>query len=154
MNCYDHQLVGYRNPEAVIYKTTTAATIAPFIASFSARGPQSVSRNILKPDIAAPGLNILAAFSQLVSITREPSDNRISPFNIVSGTSMACPHAAAAAAYVKSFNPTWSPAAIKSALMTTGNTIYTSLEKCFFVTAKELHFYALFCYGWVSRKSF
>ena len=34
---------------------------------------------------------------------------------------MSCPHATAAAAYVKSFHPTWSPAAIKSALMTTGN---------------------------------
>ncbi|KAF8397859.1 hypothetical protein HHK36_016784 [Tetracentron sinense] len=72
-----------------------------------------------QPDIAAPGLDILAAYSKLASVTGYPSDNRFGVYNIISGTSMACPHAAAAAAYVKTFHPDWSPAAIKSALMTT-----------------------------------
>jgi len=75
----------------------------------------------LKPDISAPGVDILAAWSQATTVTGEILDKRVVPYNIISGTSMACPHATAAAAYVKSFNPTWSPAAIKSALMTTGN---------------------------------
>ncbi|ONK62144.1 uncharacterized protein A4U43_C07F820 [Asparagus officinalis] len=63
------------------------------------------------PDLSAPGVDILAAWS--------PISSPPASYNIISGTSMACPHATGAAAYVKSFHPTWSPAAIKSALMTT-----------------------------------
>lgn len=74
-----------------------------------------------QPDIAAPGLGILAAYSKQLSMTGHPDfDKRFVDYKIASGTSMACPHVAAAAAYVKSFHPTWSPAAIRSALMTTG----------------------------------
>ena len=74
----------------------------------------------LQPDIVAPGIDILAAYSKLASLTGSPDDNRFDVYNIISGTSMSCPHVAAAAAYVKSFHPNWSPSAIKSALMTTG----------------------------------
>lgn len=74
----------------------------------------------MQPDISAPGVDILAAWSLLSSVTEVRGDKRKVPYNIISGTSMACPHATASAAYVKSFHPTWSPAAIKSALMTTG----------------------------------
>ena len=62
----------------------------------------------------------MAAWSEATTVTGDEGDTRIVPYNIESGTSMSCPHATAAAAYVKSFHPTWSPAAIKSALMTTG----------------------------------
>ncbi|XWS74896.1 hypothetical protein CRYUN_Cryun01aG0037700 [Craigia yunnanensis] len=79
-----------------------------------------------KPDLTAPGVDILAAWSQGTTITGLEGDNRVVPYNMLSGTSMSCPHATAAAAYIKSFNPTWSPAAIKSALMTTA--IPLSLE--------------------------
>ena len=66
---------------------------------------------VLQPDVTAPGVEILAAS------THDRSLN----YNILSGTSMACPHATASAVYVKTFHPDWSPSSIKSALMTTGN---------------------------------
>ncbi|CAN1357508.1 Subtilisin-like protease SBT4.9 [Linum perenne] len=116
--------VGYGNasryPMAVIYQTRTVFNAtAPAVALFSSRGPQSVSPSILKPDVTAPGLSILAAYSKLTTLSGESSDTRYYPFNIISGTSMACPHVAATAAYVKSFHPDWSAAMIKSAIMTT-----------------------------------
>ncbi|XP_051143460.1 cucumisin-like [Andrographis paniculata] len=101
-------------------------TLAPFVVSFSSRGPNPITKDILKPDLTAPGVDILAAWSEATTVTGFPDDPRVVPYNIISGTSMSCPHASAAAAYVKSFHPTWSPAAIKSALMTTGNSAPTS----------------------------
>ncbi|CAN1252302.1 Subtilisin-like protease SBT4.15 [Linum perenne] len=122
-----NSILGYinstRNPKAVIFKSRSINVSAPFVGSFSSRGPDQYSKTILKPDIVAPGVNILAAFSKHTTITGAPHDNRFSTWNIYSGTSMACPHATAAAVYVKSFHPDWSPAAVKSALMTTATKI-------------------------------
>ncbi|KAE9461960.1 hypothetical protein C3L33_06123, partial [Rhododendron williamsianum] len=73
----------------------------------------------LIPDITAPGLNILAAWSEASSPTKLPEDDRVVKYNIESGTSMSCPHVAAAAALIKAVHPDWSSAAIRSALMTT-----------------------------------
>ncbi|KAI0496583.1 hypothetical protein KFK09_022903 [Dendrobium nobile] len=102
------------NPMASIYKSESVFdAAAPYVVSFSSRGPNPLTPSILKPDLTAPGVDILAAWSPL-------SYPKVS-YNIISGTSMACPHAAGVAAYVKSFNPTWSPAAIKSALITTAD---------------------------------
>ncbi|KAL0922347.1 hypothetical protein M5K25_006325 [Dendrobium thyrsiflorum] len=101
-----------RNPTASISKSEGVFdATAPYVVSFSSRGPNPITPNILKPDLTAPGVDILAAWS--------PLSNPKVPYNIISGTSMSCPHTTGAAAYVKSFNPTWSSAAIKSALMTT-----------------------------------
>ncbi|OMO76486.1 hypothetical protein COLO4_25552 [Corchorus olitorius] len=108
------------NPTATIFKTEVQENqFSPFVVSFSSRGPSPVTADILKPDLTAPGVDILAAWSGAAPITESEFDKRIVPYNIISGTSMSCPHATGAAAYVKSFHPTWSPAAIKSALMTT-----------------------------------
>ncbi|XP_059627103.1 cucumisin-like [Cornus florida] len=93
--------------------------LAPYVIGFSSRGPNPITRDILKPDLTAPGVQIVAAWSQATTLTQIDGDKRVVPYNIISGSSMACPHATGAAAYVKSFNPGWSPAAIKSALMTT-----------------------------------
>ncbi|XP_060186002.1 subtilisin-like protease SBT1.7 [Lycium barbarum] len=92
---------------------------APSVVSFSSRGPKGVVPEVLKPDLIAPGLNILAAWPGDISPTRLKMDPRRVKFNILSGTSMACPHLAGVAALVRSVHPEWSPAAIKSALMTT-----------------------------------
>ncbi|XP_022862281.1 subtilisin-like protease SBT5.4, partial [Olea europaea var. sylvestris] len=75
---------------------------APFMASFSSRGPNAISPEILKPDITAPGVNIIAAYSEGVSPTGEELDKRITPFSIESGTSMSCPHVAGVVGLLKS----------------------------------------------------
>ena len=84
------------------------------MADFSSRGPYLVEPNWLKPDVAAPGVRVLAG------ATPEPSDG--SPgayFQYLSGTSMAAPHVAGVAALLIGEHPEWTPAIVKSALMTT-----------------------------------
>ncbi|GLJ43714.1 hypothetical protein SUGI_0910220 [Cryptomeria japonica] len=107
------------SPIAKIQKTTTPKAPAPIVASFSSRGFNPITHDILKPDITAPGVDILASWSTNVSLTGYAEDTRFASFNIISGTSMSCPHAAGAAGFVKSYHSDWSPAAIKSALLTT-----------------------------------
>ncbi|KAL2468491.1 Subtilisin-like protease SBT1.6 [Forsythia ovata] len=101
---------------------------APVVASFSGRGPNGLNPEILKPDLIAPGVNILAAWTNAVGPTGLDSDARRTEFNILSGTSMACPHVSGAAALLKSAHPDWSPAAIRSAMMTTASIIDNSFK--------------------------
>ncbi|KAH0721510.1 hypothetical protein KY290_006516 [Solanum tuberosum] len=82
------------------------------VPKFSSRGPNAFAPEILKPDIAAPGVNILAA------VRPQKGDHG---FQLMSGTSMAAPHVSGIVALLKVAHPDWSPAAIKSALVTTGN---------------------------------
>ncbi|CAK9173093.1 unnamed protein product [Ilex paraguariensis] len=112
------------NPIATILVTDPWKDItAPMVVSFSSRGPSPFSPDILKPDITAPGVDILAAWSPVAPPSIYWDDTRSVKYNIISGTSMSCPHASGAAALVKANHPNWSPAAIKSALMTTATVI-------------------------------
>lgn len=74
----------------------------------------------MQPNLTAPGVDILAAWSPVAPPSLDFKDTRSAKFNIISRTSMSCPHTSGAAAYVKAAHPNWSPAAIKSAHMTTG----------------------------------
>ncbi|KAL8518788.1 hypothetical protein ACS0TY_009953 [Phlomoides rotata] len=109
-----------KDPKISILTSETIKNInAPKVASFSSRGANEIIPDILKPDISAPGIEILAAYSPVSGPSETPSDHRSVNYNIISGTSMACPHVAGAAAYVKSFHPNWSASSIQSSLMTT-----------------------------------
>ncbi|KAF2323877.1 hypothetical protein GH714_003047 [Hevea brasiliensis] len=94
---------------------------APEMAAFSSRGPNSIDPEILKPDITAPGVDVLAAYSEVASPSESISDARRTAFAIISGTSMSCPHVSGIVGLLKSQHPDWSPAAIKSAIMTTAD---------------------------------
>jgi len=105
--------------------TGTVATITPFgfdidpangdiMADFSSRGPQSAF-DALKPDVTAPGVNIMGA----------EADGQAAPpeYQIISGTSMSSPHNAGSGALMTGYRPGWSPQAIKSAIMMTSSTV-------------------------------
>lgn len=89
---------------------------APLTASFSSRGPLlAAGGDLLKPDIMAPGQDIIAAVA--------PPNNSGKLFDAYQGTSMASPHIAGLAALMKELKPGWSPMMIKSALMTTARDV-------------------------------
>jgi subtilisin family serine protease len=92
---------------------------SPRMASFSSRGPNLLAPEILKPDVTAPGVDILAAWTGENSPSQLGSDPRRVKYNIISGTSMSCPHVSGIAALLRQARPDWSPAAVKSAMMTT-----------------------------------
>ncbi|GAA1661031.1 hypothetical protein GCM10009830_02680 [Glycomyces endophyticus] len=85
---------------------------APTMASFSSNGPAlSAEQNLLKPDITAPGVDVLAGMT--------PENHAGNDFGAISGTSMSSPHIAGMAALMIAAHPDWSPMAVKSAMMTT-----------------------------------
>lgn len=89
---------------------------APSMTSFSSRGPNPVSPDIIKPDITAPGHQILAGNTPtpIGGVQGEL-------FMAISGTSMSSPHIAGVGALLTQANPDWSPAMIRSAIMTTAS---------------------------------
>ncbi|XP_072957646.1 subtilisin-like protease 4 [Typha angustifolia] len=109
----------------IVFKGTQfGARPSPAAASFSSRGPSRMNGGIPKPDVVGPGVNILSAWPPSggddgANLYRSSS----STFKFLSGTSMATAHLSGIVALIKSSHPRWSPAAIKSAIMTTADNL-------------------------------
>ena len=110
--------------------TFDSSVKAPIMNGSSSRGPNVANANILKPDLTAPGTDILAAVSaDLTPAQRDAvAAGGVAPktdWAFYTGTSMASPHVAGVAALLKQRHPDWTPAAIKSALMTTATDTFS-----------------------------
>ncbi|WP_077035304.1 S8 family serine peptidase [Pelomonas sp. KK5] len=117
-------------PTASLSAFYTGKQPAPIMAAFSGRGPDMADANIMKPDLTAPGVGVIAAVTPGLDQTQRNAvaNGTLVPPNAwasYDGTSMATPHVSGVALLLKQAHPGWSPAAIKSALMTT---TYTTLD--------------------------
>jgi hypothetical protein len=102
---------------------TRAITVAaesesgPQIASFSSSGPTPLSLR-LKPDVTAPGVNVLSSVPRREGTWQE-----------FSGTSMAAPHVAGAVALLRQRHRSWTVAQIKSAIVQTGKPVFVGVPQ-------------------------
>jgi subtilisin family serine protease len=87
------------------------------MAPFSSRGGPGQTLGISKPDVTAPGVQILAGNSPMPSTVVGGLPGEL--FQSIQGTSMSSPHVAGAAALLRDLHPDWTPGQIRSALMTT-----------------------------------
>jgi subtilisin family serine protease len=106
-------LAATANPTATLGTADRVVQRAPEMAPLSSRGPaRAGGGDLLKPDITAPGVDVFTASSPAI-------DGNL--FGSFTGTSLSSPHIAGIAALLRSRNPSWSPVAVKSALMTTAS---------------------------------
>ncbi|MES2116863.1 MAG: NF038120 family PEP-CTERM protein, partial [Pseudomonadota bacterium] len=105
------------------FRIAIGTTPAPVMANFSSRGPNLFDPNVLKPDLTAPGVDILAGVTPALTMAQRAdivNGTLVPPpaWAFYQGTSMSSPHVAGVAALLRQRHPGWSPAAVKSALMT------------------------------------
>ena len=105
--------------------TAAAATKSDTIAPFSSGGPTPITLE-LKPDVSAPGVSILSSVPP-----------RLGLWSQFSGTSMAAPHVAGAAALLRQRHPSWTVEQIKSALVLTGKPVLDSSQRAEVPTTRE-----------------
>ncbi|NJN68430.1 MAG: DUF11 domain-containing protein [Chloroflexaceae bacterium] len=99
--------------QATIRGISTEAGRGDVMDSRSSRGPNGEAPDVLKPDLVAPGVTIVGAYPG--------EEGGLPAYHLESGSSMATPHVAGAAALIRAAHPDWSPAEIQSAFMLTSN---------------------------------
>jgi subtilisin family serine protease len=102
---------------ATISPTAPMPYPSDVVVAFSSRGPAGL---FIKPDVTAPGVQILAGDTPVVEGPSSGPGGEL--FQAIGGTSMSSPHVAGAGVLVRAVHPTWSPGQIRSALMTTAIT--------------------------------
>ncbi len=105
----------HKNVKATWVQGVATPTQGDVMALFSSRGPQG---DFIKPDLTAPGVQVLAGMTPDPDETTPANGPPGKLYQAIAGTSMSSPHAAGASALVKAAHPSWTPAMIKSALMT------------------------------------
>uniref|UniRef100_A0A2N9FUT2 Peptidase S8/S53 domain-containing protein n=1 Tax=Fagus sylvatica TaxID=28930 RepID=A0A2N9FUT2_FAGSY len=100
----------------ILLPTASGTLHAPQVANFSSKGPSPISPGVLKPDILAPGVDVLAAFVPSKPIIQVGKYYLASDYALESSTSMSTPHVVGIGALLKAVHPEWSPAAIRSAM--------------------------------------
>jgi subtilisin family serine protease len=116
------------NATITLQHTIVGIKPPPIVASYASRGPLPSFPSILKLDIMAPGSLVLGAWMPEIPVGQFRSDVYYIDHYIWHGTSGACPHVAGVTALLKRMHPDWSPAAIKSAIMTTANPFDNSFK--------------------------
>ncbi|KAL5709862.1 hypothetical protein ACHQM5_020497 [Ranunculus cassubicifolius] len=113
------------NPTASMgfIKTVIGTKPAPMVAHYSSRGPSRSCPIVLKPDIMGPGTFVLASWPPNTPTSQHAFKSLFSIYNLQTGTSMSCPHVAGIGALIKAAHPEWSPAAIRSSMMTTADVL-------------------------------
>ena len=120
-NALNAFLAAHPNVSATMTDGSSAAAQGDVMAPFSSRGGTGLSLGIAKPDVTAPGVQILAGATPQPATREGGFPGQL--FQAIQGTSMSSPHVAGAAALLLDLHPNWTPGQVKSALMTTATTL-------------------------------